>query len=263
MKTAVIQLSAGSNKKENIAKAISLVKQAIGEKAEFIALPEVFPFRGRVKESLSSLVEDVPGESIGPLQELAKKHQVFILAGSIYEKGLGKGKAYNTSILINARGEIAAAYRKINLFDLELGEKKIKESEYFVAGQKTVTARVKDFSVGLSVCYDIRFPNLYQEYSRQGIEVICAPSAFTYETGKAHWKTLLRARAIENLCYVIAPNQCGGQGDITRCYGHSLIIGPWGDILAEASEDKEEIIFADLNKDVLLEKRKILPSLRK
>ncbi len=263
MKTAVIQFNAGSNKKENIAKAVSFVEQAIGEKAEFIALPEVFPFRGRVKECLSSLVEDVPGESTRPLQELAKKHKVFILAGSIYEKAQGKDKAYNTSLLIDDCGKVAAAYRKINLFDLELAEKKMKESDYFIAGQKTVAARVKDFSVGLSVCYDIRFPNLYQEYSRQGIEVICAPSAFTYETGKAHWKTLLQARAIENLCYVVAPNQCGGQGDITRSYGHSLIISPWGDVLAEASGDKEEIIFADLRKEELKHRRKILPSVVK
>ena len=259
MKTAVIQLNVGGNKKDNIAKAVSFVKQAIEGKAEFIALPEVFPFRGRIKEHLSSAAEGIPGESTGPLQELAKKYKVFILAGSIYEKAQGTGKAYNTSIFIDDRGEIAAAYRKINLFDLDLPEKRIKESDYFIPGRKAVTARVKNFSVGLSVCYDIRFPGLYQEYRRQGAEILCAPSAFTYETGKAHWHILLRARAVENLCYVAAPNQCGGGGDITQCYGHSLIVSPWGEILAEASEDKEEIIFADLEKRIIQERRAILP----
>lgn len=260
MKTAVIQLNAGSNKKENIAKAVSFVEKAIGEGAEFIALPEIFPFRGRIKEFLPSLREGIPGESIKPLQELAKKHKVFILAGSVFEKAEGKDKACNASVLIDDQGKVAASYRKINLFDLELPGKRIKESDYFIPGAKPVITRVKNFSVGLSICYDIRFPELFQEYREQGADILCAPSAFTYETGKAHWKILLQARAIENLCYVVAPNQCGGEGDATRCYGHSLIVSPWGEILAEASEDKEEIIFADLEKRLIQEKRSILPA---
>lgn len=257
MKTAVIQFNAGSNKKDNIVKAVGLVEQCIRKGAEFIALPEAFPFRGRVKEHLPSLVEDIPGDSTQPLQKLAQTHKVIILAGSIYEREADK--AYNTSVLINDRGEIAAQYRKINLFDLDLPGKRIREADYFLAGQKLVTTPVKNFSVGLSICYDLRFPDLYQRYRQQGVDILCVPSAFTHETGKAHWKILLQARAIENLCYVVAPNQCGGGGDITRCYGHSLIVSPWGEILAEASEDKEEIIFADLEKRIIQERRAILP----
>ena len=259
MKTALVQLSAGSNKKENIAKAVSLVEQCIRKGAEFVLLPEAFSFRGNLKEFLPSVAETIPGESTAPLMALAKKYNVFILAGSIYEKIKGSAKAYNSSVLINDRGDAAAVYRKTHLFELNLPAKKINESDYLMAGEKAVVAQVQAFKAGFSICYDLRFPELYRDYFKKNTEILCAPSAFTFETGKAHWQTLLKARAIENLSYVLAPNQCGGEGQIIPCYGHSMIVGPWGEILAEASEDKEEIIFADLRKEQIEEKRRILP----
>lgn len=262
MKTAVIQLSAGCRKQENIANAVSLVERAARQGAEFILLPEAFFFRGQREKHLFSVVENIPGESTEPFMALAKKYKIFILAGSVYEKAKTGLKGYNSSALIDNQGRIAVVYRKIHLFDLDLPQRKIKESDYFLAGQKPVTALVQNFSVGLSICYDLRFPELYRGYGKQGVEILCVPSAFTYETGKAHWHVLLRARAIENLCYVLASNQFAGETEAVSCYGRSMIIDPWGKILAEASEDKEEIIFADLNKAVLLEKRKILSSLK-
>ncbi|MBI5416109.1 MAG: carbon-nitrogen hydrolase family protein [Candidatus Omnitrophica bacterium] len=263
MKTAVIQMNAGGDKSRNVRRAGELVRRAISAGARFILLPEVFVFRGRMSRPgcLSRIVEVVPGESLKPLMALARKHKIFILAGSIYEKAARIDKAYNTSVFIDDRGAIRAKYRKIHLFEAVLGKKRIKESDYLVAGNRAVVASVGGFRVGLSVCYDVRFPELYREYARRGVHAICVPSAFAYETGKAHWEVLLRARAIENCCYVLAPNQIGLSGNGVRCYGHSMIIGPWGDVLAEASGGREEIIYAQLNLNDTKAVRQKLPAL--
>ncbi len=263
MNVAVIQLCASNQKIENIKKAVHFVELAIHHKAEFICLPEVFSHRGKVEDGVSSITEDVPGESLLPLINLAKKRNVFILAGSIYERIASQKRAYNASILIDSRGKISAHYRKIHLFNVLLGKQKICESDYFLSGKKLVTAKVKNFSVGLSICYDVRFPELYKLYAKQGVDILCVPSAFTYQTGEAHWEVLLRARAIENLAYVLAPNQMGEDNRGIKTYGNSMIIDPWGNILARASSDKEEIIYARLDKNVIKEKRLTLPGFGK
>lgn len=264
MKTAVVQVNAGDDKSRNVQRAIELVCRAIGTGARFILLPEVFVFRGGAGRPgcLSRIAEVVPGESLKPLMALARRHGVFILAGSLYERAGESGRAYNTSVLIDSRGKIRAKYRKIHLFEAALGKKRIKESDYLVSGNRTVVVPVEKFKVGLSVCYDVRFPEMYRGYARRGVHVICVPSAFTYETGKAHWEVLLRARAIENCCYVLAPNQIGLSGQGVRCYGHSMIVGPWGDVLAEASGDREEIIYANLNMSRIVAKRRALPAIK-
>ncbi len=259
MKTAVIQFNAKDNKSQNVEKAELFVKEAIRKKAEFILLPEVFIYRGRKQPYQVS--ENIPGEGTRPLMALAKKHNVFILAGSIYEK-CGSTQAHNTSVMINSRGEIAAKYRKIHLFDAVIGKKKIQESKRFVAGRKSVTTKVKGFHLGMSICYDLRFADLYQKYAASGADVLCIPSAFTKKTGEMHWEVLLRARAIENLCYVLAPNQIGMHERGVVSYGHSMIIDPWGKILARASGDKEEIIYAHLDKNIIKQKRKLLPAIQ-
>lgn len=263
MNVAVIQLQAGDHKTENIKKAAFFVEQAIQNKAEFICLPEVFSYRGKAEDGLHSIAEDVPGESLRPLSDLAKKKNVFILAGSIYERAPSQKKVYNTSVLIDDRGRAAAQYRKIHLFNAVLGTQKICESDHFLSGKKTSIVKVKDFMVGLSICYDVRFPELYKLYARQGADVLCVPSAFTYKTGEAHWEVLLRARAIENVCYVLAPNQIGEDNRGIRVYGNSMIIDPWGNMLARASSDKEEIIYARLDKNIIKEKRLALPGFGK
>ncbi len=263
MKIAVIQLGATADKSRNLRKAVILIRQAILRRARLILLPEVFIFRGRIRtrKDIRAVAETVPGESLKPLMALAKRHKVFILAGSIYEKAAGTGKAYNTSVLIDQRGAIKAKYRKIHLFEAVLGNKRIREADCFAAGHKVVMARAEGFKLGLSVCYDLRFPEMYRKYAVLGAHAVCVPSAFTYETGKAHWEVLVRSRAIENRCYILAPNQVGKSGKGVRHYGHSMIVGPWGEILAMASGDKEEIIYAQLNLNDIKAARQKLPAL--
>lgn len=263
MKVAVIQLGATDDKARNLDKAVVFVRRAIGRRARLIVLPEVFIFRGRVRSGadVRAVAETIPGESLRPLMALARKHKVFILAGSIYEKAAAANKAYNTSVFIDDRGTIRARYRKIHLFEAVLGNKRVREADCFVAGHKVVVARAKGFKIGLSICYDLRFPEMYRKYAASGAHVVCVPSAFTYQTGKAHWEVLLRARAIENRCYVLAPNQVGKSGKGARHYGHSLIVGPWGEILAAASENNEEIIYAQLDFNDIRAARQKLPAL--
>lgn len=260
MKTAVIQLNASDDKVSNIKKACSFVKEAAKAKAEFILLPEVFTYRGRLNdiEVRKRVVETVPGDTSTIFRRLAKQYAVNILMGSIYEKSNGGRKVYNTSILINKKGKIVAKYRKMNLFEAIIDNKKIEESEHFLKGKKPAVAAVGEFKIGLSICFDLRFAALYKKYYNLGATVLCVPSAFTKVTGKAHWATLLRARAIENLSYVLAPNQIGRDGRGIEYYGHSMIIDPWGQVLSEASANKEEIIYATLDMEMIKNKRKIL-----
>jgi len=264
MKVALIQMNATNDKSRNIVRAVELVKEAMACQSRFVLLPEVFNFRGVLTQprDIQGIAEPIGGESLRPFMALAKKHKVFILAGSVYEKVKGMKKVYNTSVLIDDNGKISTRYRKIHLFDAIIGKKVIKESKLFVAGRKMAIGVVDKLRVGLSVCYDLRFPRLYKNYAQQGVHVLCVPSAFTKATGQAHWEVLLRARAIENLCYILAPNQIGHDGRGVPSYGHSMIIDPWGKILAEASGDKEEIIYARLDKDVLAGARKLLPDFR-
>ncbi len=260
MKTAVIQLNATSHKEKNIQKALALVDKAIVRGAKFILLPEAFHFRGKadLREGFRAIAERIPGMSTTPLMDTARKHKVAILAGSICEKIPGEHKTYNTSVLIDPSGRITARYRKMHLFDATIGATKIKESRFFRGGRRKATAKVGPWHIGLSICYDLRFPELYQAYAQGGAEILCVPSAFTKVTGQAHWETLLRSRAIENLCYVLAPNQTGKDGRGITGYGNSMIVDPWGKVLARASDDKEEIIYAQLDKTFLRERRKIL-----
>ncbi|MCK5082383.1 MAG: carbon-nitrogen hydrolase family protein, partial [Candidatus Omnitrophica bacterium] len=206
MKTAVIQLRSTHNKERNIKKAFCLVKCAVARKAKFILLPEAFHFRGKIDPSkgFKDIAEKIPGPSIVPLMAVAKKDKVAILAGSICEKIPGEKKVYNTSVLIDTRGDIVAKYRKSHLFNARVGGVRIQESQHFNAGRKNVMAAVGPWNVGLSICYDLRFPGFYLKYRERGADIMCVPSAFTKMTGQAHWEVLLRARAIENICYVLA-----------------------------------------------------------
>ena len=264
MKVAVVQMGSGPDKSANVQKAAAFVQEAIDRGAEFIALPEIFNYRGPTgkRSDLKLIKEPVPGRSLKPLMALAEEHDVFILAGSIFETIKNSEKVYNTSVLIDRQGKAAAVYRKKNLFDADLGEKQVKESYCFTAGKKLTTAQAGDFKVGLAVCFDLRFPELFREYAARGADVFTVPSAFTKVTGQAHWEVLLRARAVENLCYVIAPNQIGSDARGIVSYGNSMIVDPWGTVLARASDDREEIIYADIEMKVIQEKRKTLPTIR-
>jgi len=262
MKVAAVQLNVGEFKDKNIAKAVHFVKDAIANGAKAIFLPEVFNYRGPLdKKILGEISEKIPGPSLTPFLELAKKHRVFIVAGSIYEKIPKSSKVYNTSVVINDYGRIVSRYRKIHLFDAVVVDRVVKEAQNFSAGKTAVIAPFGSMKLGMTVCYDLRFPELYKKYGKKKCEVISVPSNFTYETGKAHWEVLLRARAIENLSYIVAPNQCGDSSTGVAAFGNSMIIDPWGGILARASTDREEIIFAELQREALEYTRAILPSI--
>jgi predicted amidohydrolase len=262
MKAALLQFCAGQDKKANLGRALSMAREALSKGAEWILLPEIFNFRGdlRDRKLLCEAGEKIPGPTTTAFSALAKGHKVSFLLGSILEKGDGQ-MAYNTSILINALGEVAAKYRKIHLFDACIDGKIIKESENFLAGRRSTTAKIGEFTVGLSVCYDLRFPGLYQQYARKGVEILTVPSCFTKKTGEAHWEALLRARAIENLSYVLAPAQIGSDDRGMEAYGHSMIISPWGKVLACGDGRAEEIIFGTISMEEVRKARSMLPGI--
>ncbi len=263
-KTAVIQIDSGSDKAKNLAKIEKFILEACSRQAKFIALPEVFNLRGVHDESIENAEDINSGETIQLIKKLARENQVWILAGSLMIKANDKGLPFNTSLLVSSTGELVASYKKMHLFDMVQGSTQIRESSRNQSGTSSQVAALniagQNCKLGMSICYDLRFPELYRKYADERVELITVPSAFTHYTGQAHWQVLCRARAIENQAYVIAPNQCGTGGTV-RSYGHSLIVDPWGEILAEASGDKEEIIYANIDLKRLNEIRSKLPVL--
>ncbi len=256
MKVAVIQLCRVDNQKKNLEKAFLWAEKAIQKNAKFIVFPEAFLEKqlDRDKEFFSLAVDK--------FRSLAKEKKVFILLGSVYEYIKGKKKAYNTSIFLGHDGKIRAKYRKIHLFKASIDNKVIKEEKKFLSGDNLVTASAENYKIGLSICYDLRFSKMYWEYRKKGVNVFCVPSAFIKKTGQVHWEILVRARAIENLCYVLAPNLAGTNSQGVMLYGNSMIVDPWGKIVARASTNKEEIIYADLNIKDIQKVRKILPEFK-
>ena len=266
LKVAAVQMMSSTGKEKNLNRAEKLITIAAKRGAKFIVLPEVFNFRGNLNVA-SKNAEAIPGYSSNFISNIAKKYKVWILIGSMMEKTRRLGRAtqpskpFNTSILINPNGKIISKYRKIHLFDIRLKGKEILESKRNLPGKTPKLVSLNNIKVGLSICYDLRFPELYRLYSKKGAEILCIPSSFTKPTGEVHWHTLVRARAIENLAYVIAPNQAGtGSGGI-KTFGHSLIVDPWGKILAEGPANKEAVIFADIDLDYLKKIRRNLPAL--
>ncbi len=262
MRIALIQLQSGIDKTKNLEKTLSFCEEAAHRKAEFILLPEVFIFRGKIesRKHLAAISEPIEGGAITAISAIAKDLKVSILAGSIYEKVKNSSKVYNTSVLVGPDGRIKSIYRKKHLFDANLKGRTVRESKTFLAGEKTSLAAVGEFKLGLSICFDLRFPEMYRSYSKHGADLLCVPSAFTKETGEKHWEVLLRARAVENLCYVLAPNQIGTDNRGITDYGHSLAVDPWGNVLAEGSAGKEEIIFASMDRKVVKQFRQKLPN---
>ncbi|MCA9400990.1 MAG: carbon-nitrogen hydrolase family protein [Candidatus Omnitrophica bacterium] len=260
MKTAIIQLRAGPNKEQNIRTASALIVKAAKLKAQIAALPEVFDFRGVFLDRTSMLrhAESSRGNMVRHFQSIAKEHKISILLGSFYERTINKDKVYNTSMFINSCGLILAKYRKRHLFKAHIKTGSVNEADIFSAGKKGSVISLGKFKAGLSICYDLRFAERFVAYRRSGIHLLFVPSSFSHETGKAHWRTLLRARAIESLCYVIAPNQYGKDGKGYKAYGHSMIVDPWGKVIAEASGDREEVMVSELDIQQLLNYRRIM-----
>ncbi len=261
MRVAVIQISAQAHKEKNFNKLFDFLKQAVGKKVKLIALPEIFNYRGflNTRDIREHVFETIPGPSTLPLLDFAKTHRVSILAGSVYERSGILDKAYNTSIAIDHRGEIIAKYRKRHLFEANLGAQTINETQTFLPGTQRRSFKIDQLCFGMSICFDLRFPEHYRKYAQTGCHAFFIPSAFTYTTGQHHWEPLLKARAIENLTYVVAPNQVGKDECGTTCFGHSMILSPWGEILSAASAYKEEIIYAELGLSTILKTRTKLP----
>ena len=259
MKIALIQLNTGNNINKNIVNACSMVKESIEKGADFILLPELFNFRDSVTVEYlyNNIAESVPGKSLLPLMDMAKEFNVNILAGSIYERCNTSKKIYNTSVVINNKGRIICKYRKINLFKALIGNLVINESNTFENGRNPVVCQINNWKIGLSICYDLRFPELYRNYFNQAVDIIVVPSSFTYSTGRLHWEVLLRARAIENYCYVLAPNQYGIDGNGAETYGHSMIVDPYGKVTNCLRNQEAGIVTEELKFTKLAERNSI------
>jgi predicted amidohydrolase len=258
---AAVQMVASDDKAANLKEAEHWLRHAAGRGARIVALPEVFIWRGEKKRE-REFAEALPGPSSTALAEFARELGIYLLAGSILETIPGSEKAYNTSLLFGPSGQIIASYRKIHLFDVDLANgTSLRESATREYGEGVVVARTEVCSMGLSVCYDLRFPELYRSLAIKGAEIIFVPSAFTAFTGQAHWEALLRARAIENQVYLIAPDQFGKSAKSFETHGHSMIVDPWGKILAELPDDAG-VIMAEIDLDYLAKVRAELPSLK-
>jgi deaminated glutathione amidase len=257
---AAIQMASGSDKAANLEKAENLIRLAAARGARLVGLPEVFNWRGKRAEEAAA-AESLEGPTLTLMAGLARELEIHLLAGSITEDAPGQPKRYNTSVLFGPDGSRLAVYRKIHLFDVDLpGRVTIKESDAKLAGAEVVSAQTTLATIGLSVCYDLRFPELYRRLAFAGARIITIPSAFTFPTGEAHWDVLIRARAIENQCYVIAPAQFGPNIHGFSDYGNSMIVDPWGRVLARAA-DMEGVVVAPLDLDYLERVRRELPSL--
>jgi predicted amidohydrolase len=258
---AAIQMLACDDKAVNREEAARWVREAAAKGARVVALPEVFIWRGNKKEEKNA-AESVPGPTSEFLAGLARELGIYLLGGSILEAISGSQKVYNTSLLFDPRGTPLASYRKIHLFDVDLENGvTARESDTRQFGDGAVVVKTDLCPIGLSVCYDLRFPELYRALVTQGAQLFFVPSAFTAYTGKAHWEPLLRARAIENQVYVIAPDQFGKNPTSFETHGHSMIVDPWGKVLAELS-DGPGVVMAEIDLDYLTKVRAELPALK-
>jgi deaminated glutathione amidase len=250
-------MTSSADRERNLAAAGGLVRRAAEAGARLVVLPEKWPYvhGPRSREG----AEDLDGPSVGAARGWARELGVAILAGSVIEDAPG-GRVFNTSVLVQPDGAVSHVYRKLHMFDVDVGGVSYRESAVTRAGAEIVVGEALGRRIGMSVCYDLRFPELYRRLAIRGAEVIVVPSAFTAATGRDHWEPLLRARAIENQAFVIAANQFGGHDDGTVSHGRSMIVDPWGVVLAQAP-DGEGVVVADLDFESLASVRARLPAL--
>jgi deaminated glutathione amidase len=258
VRAAVVQLNSTNDKGRNLAAAERLVRAAAGDRAQLVALPEKWNLLGGGEELVAG-AEALDGPSLTAARAWAGELGIHLLAGSVPEQG-PTGKSFNTSVLIGPDGEDLAVYRKIHMFDVDVDGVAYRESAHEEPGEEIVSASVGDTVIGLSVCYDLRFPELFRILAVRGARVLAVPSAFTATTGRDHWEPLLRARAIENQAFVLAPNQIGEAPPHFDSYGQSMIVDPWGVVLASAP-DEECFVAAELDFDAQERVRGALPSL--
>jgi predicted amidohydrolase len=256
---ALVQLDARDAVTANIETAVALADEAAGGGARLVALPEYLQFRG-ADAGFRTSARPIPGPHTAPFAEVARQHAAWILVGSTAETSPDPDRPFNTSVLIAPDGSLAAMYRKVHLFDVQVQDGPADtESARVTPGDRLVCADVDGTSVGLSICYDLRFPELYRALALAGAEILTVPAAFTERTGRDHWEVLLRARAIENGAFVLAPAQIGGPPG-QRAYGRSMVIDPWGTILAQAP-DRVGIVRAELDLEQVAAVRRGIPAL--
>jgi predicted amidohydrolase len=256
-----VQMTSTADRARNLATALRLVGEAADLGARLVGLPENFAFMGRDEDRIAN-AETLEGPTLSAIREVARARRIWIVAGSVAEDVGQAGKTANTSVLVADDGSIAAAYRKIHLFDVNIPDgARYAESETVAPGDKAVLAATAIGRIGLTICYDLRFPELYRQLSGLGAEVIFIPAAFTLFTGKDHWEVLLRARAIENLCYVVAPAQVGRHSANRLTYGNAMVVDPWGTVLARCP-DGEGVCVARFDRARMEKARQELPALK-
>jgi deaminated glutathione amidase len=269
-KAAAVQMCSREDVGANLEACRKLTEQAARDGAQLVVLPECFAFLGkseRDKFAHAEALDGEPGPILAALQAIARTDGVWLIAGGMPERLPDEpegavSRTYNTAVVLSPEGELRETYRKIHRFDVDIpGGATLRESDTTAAGSELVVSETPLGRVGLSICYDVRFPELYRDLVvRKAAQVIVVPAAFTAHTGKAHWHTLLRARAVENQCFLIAAAQWGKHNDKRESYGHSMIIDPWGTVLAEWPEG-DGVCVADIDLAVLDETRRRMPCL--
>ena len=256
---ALVQLDAGPDPDANVRRAAELADRAAADGARLVALPEYLQFRGS-DDGFRSSARPIPGPFTDPFADVARRHDAWVLVGSLAEASGDAERPFNTSVLIGPDGAVAARYRKVHLFDVAVDAGPVDtESARVMPGDELVTADVDGVRLGLSICYDLRFPELYRGLALAGAEVLTVPANFTERTGRDHWEVLLRARAIENAAFILAPSQIGGPpGQLA--YGRSMIIDPWGTVVAQAP-DSVAVVQAELDIDRVAAVRRQIPAL--
>jgi deaminated glutathione amidase len=262
---AAIQMVSTDSVAENLEQAQKLIAEAVSKQAKLVTLPENFPIMGKEDADRLAIKESL---NTGPIQSFlsdqARQHQIWLLGGTIPLESKNPNKVFPASLLYDLKGKCIAHYDKIHLFDVlvdESNDESYRESDNFESGNEIVVANTDIGNIGLSVCYDLRFPEMYRKMHEDNVQIITVPSAFTATTGAAHWESLIKARAVENLCYVIASNQGGTHVNERETWGHSMIVDPWGTILASVNKGAGVAVASiDLEKQVKL--RQTFPTLK-
>ncbi len=261
MKIAALQMVSTPDVGRNLDAAAALIDEAASAGAALVALPEYFCLMGRADTDKLAVAE---ADGDGPIQQrlaaAARQHGVWVVGGTLPLRTADPARVRNTCLVYSPDGRRAARYDKIHLFAYDNGRERYDEGRVLERGERSVALDVDGWRVGLSVCYDLRFPELYRELSTPPCDLICVPSAFTYTTGRAHWELLLRARAVENQCYVIAPAQGGRHENGRQTWGHTLIVDPWGEVLA-CRDEGAAVVTATLEREVIDRVRTQLPAL--
>jgi len=261
LSVALVQINSGDSKEQNVSDALAGIDRAAATGAHLVTLPEVWSYLGP-ESGKRDAAETIPGPLSDLLADRARRHGIFLHAGSVYERVEGEPRNYNTTVVYDPNGDEIARYRKIHLFDVDLdSDTAYNESTSVAPGEEIVTFEIDEIIVGLTICYDLRFPELFRILALRGAKVIVLPAAFTLVTGKDHWEPLIRARAIENAVYIVAPAQVGQHPPGLWCYGRSMVVDPWGVVTAQAS-DQPTVLTSHLDLAYVEAVRRQVPSLR-